>query len=74
MANRPALNNVTFSTFAQPLVGEVSKSITVQGPYNAQQSSAATSDIVTVSADYGVYDTTASLNLDVNSVNWKDPG
>lgn len=54
------------------MTGEKGKAVTVQGPYNAQQSSAATSDVVGVWADYGLYDYTTSQNLDVNSTNFKD--
>lgn len=86
MANsvRPALTNVSMSSFANSgaatatvvgpeMVGEKNKNVTVQGPYNAQQSSTATTDVVGVWADYGVYDYTTSQNLDVNSVNFKEP-
>lgn len=77
MAARPAITNVSLSTFSQPMVGQKNKTITIQGPYNGQQGSAgnndATSDVISVSADYGVYDTTTSSNVDVNSTNLKDP-
>jgi hypothetical protein len=85
MANtvRVLPGNVAMSSFAQSgaatttptspeMVGEKNKTVTVQGPYNAQQSSAATSDVVGVWADYGVYDYTIAANLDVNSTNFKD--
>lgn len=73
MANRPALTNVALSTWGQPVVGLVNKTFKVTGAaYNGQQSSTATSDVVTVSSDYGIYDTTTSQNLDSNSTNFKD--
>lgn len=62
------------TTPTQPeMVGEKNKVVTVQGPYNAQQSAAQTTDVVGVWADYGNYDYTISANLDVNSTNFKDP-
>jgi len=75
MSARTLPANVTMSTMSQPFVGEKNKSVTVQGPYNGVQTgqSVATSDVVTVSADYGVFDTTVTQNLDVNSTNFKDP-
>lgn len=86
MANsvRPTVPNVAMSSFGQSgaatatvvgpeMVGLKNKNVTVQGPYNAQQSSAATSDVVGVWADYGHYDYTISAPVDVNSTNFKDP-
>lgn len=86
MANsvRPALTNVSMSSFANSgaatsgnstneMDGEVNKAVTVQGPYSANQSSAATSDVLGVWADYGIYDYTISQAVDVNSTNFKDP-
>jgi len=75
--------NIAMSSFAQSgsatstptspeMVGEKNKTVTVQGPYNAQQSGVATSDVVGVWADYGLYDYTQAQNLDVNSTNFKD--
>ena len=55
------------------MVGEKAKSVTLQGPYNAQQSGAATGDVVSVGADYGVWDYTVNQSLDPNSTNLKDP-
>ena len=55
------------------MVGEKNKTVTDQGPYNAQQSAAGTSDVVSVGADYGVWDYTQNIALDVNSTNFKDP-
>lgn len=74
--------NVAMSSFANSgaatstvvgpeMVGLKNKNVTLQGPYAANQSST-TSDVVAVWADYGVYDYTASQNLDVNSTNFKD--
>lgn len=85
MANstRVLNGNIAMSSFAQSgtsttqvqgmMVGEKAKTVTDQGPYNNQQSGAATSDVVAVWADYGTYDYTTSQNLDVNSTNFKDP-
>lgn len=86
MANsvRVLPGNVAMSSFAQSgaatttpagpeMVGLKNKNVTMQGPYNAQQSGAATSDVVGVWADYSTYDYTTSQNLDVNSTNFKDP-
>lgn len=75
MSARTLPANVTMSTMGQPFQGEKNKSVTVQGPYNGFQTgqSVATSDAVTVNADYGVFDTTVTQNLDVNSTNFKDP-
>lgn len=72
MAARPTLANVSLSTWGVPQTGLVAKTVKVTGPYNAQQSSTATTDVVSTSADYGLYDTTTSQNLDVNSTNFKD--
>jgi hypothetical protein len=55
------------------MVGEKNKTVTDQGPYNAQQSAAATTDVVAVFADYGVWDYTQNIPLDSNSTNLKDP-
>ena len=77
--------NIAMSSFGQSqtgsttvqtavmMVGEKNKTVTDQGPYSANQSSAATSDIVSVGADYGVWDITLNQALDVNSTNFKDP-
>jgi hypothetical protein len=85
MANsvRVLPGNVAMSSFGQSgtattqipgeMVGEKAKTVTLQGPYNAQQSSAATGDVVGTWADYSTYDYTISANLDVNSTNFKDP-
>jgi len=73
MAARTLPANVTISTWGQPFQGAKTKNVTVQGPYNAQQSSAATSDTIVVYADYGLQDTTAVGAIDVNSTNFKDP-
>jgi hypothetical protein len=85
MANsvRVLPTNIAMSSFAQSgaatttpaspeMVGEKNKTVTVQGPYSANQSSAATSDVIGVWADYGVYDYTISQAVDVNSTNFKD--
>lgn len=74
MAARPTILNVGLSTWGQPVTGLVSKTYKVTGPFNAQQTAAsvATTDVVSVSADYGIYDTTTSSNLDTNSTNFKD--
>jgi hypothetical protein len=55
------------------MVGEKSKTVTDQGPYSANQSAAATTDVVGVWADYSTWDYTVSQALDVNSTNFKDP-
>lgn len=57
------------------MVGEKVKTVTVQGPYNAQQtgSSVATTDVIEVWADYGVHDYTTNTFVDPNSTNFKDP-
>jgi hypothetical protein len=75
--------NIAMSSFGQSqtsttqvpvmMVGEKNKTVTDQGPYSANQSSAATTDVVSVGADYGVYDYTINQPLDVNSTNFKDP-
>lgn len=80
--NRPLPTDVAMSSFSQSganstsnvptMFGEVAKTVTIQGPYNAQQSSS-TSEVVQVWADYGLYDATAQGNLDSNSTNFKDP-
>lgn len=85
MANtvRPTLTNVSMSSFAQSgaatsgnsiqeMDGLVNKAVTIQGPYSANQSSAATSDVLGVWADYGIYDYTIAAPVDVNSTNFKD--
>lgn len=86
MANsvRPALTNVSMSSFANSgaatttpagpeMVGLKNKNVTLQGPYNGQQASAATSDVIGVWADYSTYDYTISAPVDSNSTNFKDP-
>ena len=75
MGARPAITDVSLSTWGQPFAGAKAKSITIQGPYNAQMTAAsdATSDTISVSADYGVYDVTTSTNVDANATNLKDP-
>lgn len=86
MANtvRPTLTNVSMSSFAQTgaatsgnansMFGEKNKAVTVQANnYNGQQSGTATTDVVGVWADYGLYDYSTSQNLDSNSTNFKDP-
>lgn len=85
MANsvRVLPGNVAMSSFAQSgaatsgnstneMVGEKGKAVTVQGPYTANQSTAATSDVIGVWADYGIHDYTISQPVDVNSTNFKD--
>ena len=84
MAGSRVLNgNIAMSSFGQSqgsttqvavmMVGEKNKTVTDQGPYNAQQSAAATSDVVSVGADYGIWDYTQNIPLDSNSTNFKDP-
>lgn len=85
MAGSRVLNgNIAMSSFGQSqgsttqvptmMVGEKNKTVTNQGgPYNAQQSATATSDVVSVGADYGVWDYTQNQALDANSTNLKDP-
>ena len=82
---RPTVGNVAMSSFAQSgaatativgpeMVGEKNKNVTVSANnYNGQQSSTATTDVVGVWADYGLYDYTTAQNLDSNSTNFKDP-
>lgn len=74
MAARPTLTNVALSTWGQPLAGAKSKTVAVQAGVNsfANLPSIATSDVVSVSADYGIYDTTTSGNLTVEATNFKD--
>lgn len=82
-ANRVLNGNIAMSSFGGSqtsltqvpvmMVGLKNKTVTDQGPYNAQQAAAATTDVVSVGADYGVYDVTQNFNLDVNSTNFKDP-
>lgn len=75
MAARTLPTNVAMSNFGQPLVGEKNKTVVVTGPFNAVQTaqSVATSDVVTVGADYGVFDTTVTQNLVTESTNLRDP-
>lgn len=73
MASRTLPANTSIGTWGQPIAGAKTKNVTVQGPYNGQQSSAATSDTIVVYADYGLQDTTAVGAVDVNSTNLKDP-
>ena len=85
MATLRVLNgNIAMSSFGQSqtgsttvqtpvmMVGEKNKTVTDQGPYNGQQSAAATTDVVSVGADYGVWDITQNIPLDANSTNLKD--
>lgn len=81
--SRTLNGNIAMSSFGQSqgstsqvpvmMVGEKIKTVTDQGPYSANQSSAATTDVVSVGADYGVWDYTLNQALDVNSTNFKDP-
>lgn len=76
MAARTAPTNVVLSRMSVPFVGEANKnSVVITGPYNGVQTgqSFATSDVLTVDADYGVFNTTRTQNADVNSTNFKDP-
>lgn len=84
MSGSRVLNgNIAMSSFGQSqgataqvpvmMVGEKNKTVTDQGPYNAQQSAASTTDVVSVGADYGVWDYTQNFALDANSTNLKDP-
>jgi hypothetical protein len=82
-ANRVLNGNIAMSSFGQSqtsttqvpimMVGEKNKTVTDQGPYNALQSAAATTDVVSVGADYGIWDYTQNFALDSNSTNLKDP-
>jgi hypothetical protein len=75
--------NIAMSSFGQSqgsttqvpvmMVGEKNKTVTDQGPYSANQSGASTSDVVSVGADYGVWDYSINQALDSNSTNLKDP-
>jgi hypothetical protein len=79
MAIRVLNGNIAMSSFGQSqtsttqvpvmMVGEKNKTVTDQGPYSANQSSAATTDVVSIGADYGVWDVTANQALDSNSTN-----
>lgn len=83
MAGSRVLNgNIAMSSFGQSqgsttqvsvmMVGEKNKTVTDQGPYSGNQSSAATTDVISVGADYGIWDYTQNQALDVNSTNFKD--
>jgi hypothetical protein len=81
--SRPLPTDVAMSSFGQSqtsttqvpvmFVGLKNKTVTDQGPYNAQQAAAATTDVVQVGADYAVWDYTQNIPLDANSTNLKDP-
>ena len=75
MGARPVITDVALSTWGQPFAGAKAKLITIQGPYNGQMTAAsdATSDTISVSADFCVYDVTTSTNVDSNATNFKDP-
>lgn len=84
MAGSRVLNgNIAMSSFGQSqgstsqvttmMVGEKNKTVTVQGPYNAQQSGVSTSDVISVGADYGVWDYTENQAVDSNSTNLVSP-
>jgi hypothetical protein len=84
MAGSRVLNgNIAMSSFGQSqgsttqvpvmMVGEKIKTVTDQGPYSANQSAAATTDVVSVGADYGVWDYTQNIALDANSTNLVSP-
>jgi hypothetical protein len=82
-ANRTLPTDVAMSSFGQSgtsttqvanmMVGLKTKTVTDQGYYSANQSSAATTDVVGVWADYSTWDYTAGQALDVNSTNFRDP-
>lgn len=81
--NRVLPTDIAMSSFGQSgtsttqvpveMVGEKNKNVTVQGPYNAQQSAVATTDVIEVWADYGIHDYTQNQFVDSNSTNFKDP-
>lgn len=84
MAGSRVLNgNIAMSSFGQSqgsttqvpvmMVGEKIKTVTDQGPYSANQSAATTTDVVSVGADYGVWDYTQNIALDANSTNLVSP-
>lgn len=83
VGSRVLNGNIAMSSFGQSqgsttqvpvmMVGEKIKTVTDQGPYSNLQSSAATTDVVSVGADYGVWDYTINQALDANSTNLKDP-
>lgn len=73
MAARPALTNVAMSNWGQPLSGQVQKTVSITYVDAQAPASAATSDVLTVGADYGIYDTTHAGNILVIDTNFKDP-
>lgn len=74
MSARPALTNVALSNWTKPKTNATVAVSLVAGlnSYANLPASVATSDTVTVDADYGVYDTTHAGNVDVNATNFKD--
>lgn len=76
MSARPILTNVAMSIQGQPLVGEKTKNVTVQASGNAGYAwatSAASTDAVSISADYGLYDTVQNTNVPAEITNFLAP-
>lgn len=74
MAARPALTNVVLSSWSKPKTNGSATPSIVAGlnSYATLPASVATTDVISVDADYGVYDTTHAGNVDVNATNLKD--
>ena len=76
MPARPSLTNVVNSSWTQPTQSGKSKTVTLQAgllSFANIGNSAATTNTITVDADYGIYDTTVAQNCTVEATNFKDP-
>ena len=73
MASRPAITNVAMSNWGQPFVGQKNKNVSITFVDAQAPASSATSDVMTVGADYGIYNTTHAGNYTVDDTNFKDP-
>lgn len=75
MGARPTITDVAMSNFGFPMTGEVQKTPAVVSDGNAGYawSSGQSGDTITVGADYGIYSTTHSGNVAVETTTWRDP-
>lgn len=72
---RPVLTNVALSGWTKPKTSGSAAVSLVAGlnSFANLPASVATSDTITVDADYGVYDTTHAGNITTEASNLKDP-
>jgi hypothetical protein len=71
---RPAITNVSLSGWSKPKTNGTAAASLNAGlnSFANLPASVATSDTITVDADYGIYDTTHAGNVTVEATNLKD--